>query len=119
MKFNRCPGHPLDSHPPEARKGFAIVATDNGMEWIEERLQSLVNSCHPFTTIVVENGSMDSTLALVGTFSDVICLPQDRNLGFGRAGSIGSLEALEAGAEYVFLLALHAKHHPDPESGTE
>ena len=114
MKFNRCPGDPEDSYPPAARKVFAVVVTHNGTEWIEECLQSLVNGCHPFTTIVVDNGSMDSTLTLVGTFPDVICLPQDRNLGFGRANNIGIHEALEAGAEYVFLLALHTEQLSRP-----
>jgi GT2 family glycosyltransferase len=40
--------------------------------------------------IVVDNGSTDGAVAAIQTtYPDVICLPQDRNLGFGRANNIG------------------------------
>lgn len=92
---------------------MAVVVTYNGAHWIQDCLQSLANSYHPVTTIVVDNGSTDDTLALVGTFPDVICLPQESNLGFGRANNIGIRVALDREAGWVFLLNQDARVEPE------
>lgn len=99
-------------YPQGTGEVTAIVATYNGADWIQDCLQSLANSHHPVTAIVVDNGSTDNTLALVGSFPDVICLPQATNLGFGRANNIGIREALDRQAQWVFLLNQDARVEP-------
>ena len=103
---------PVD-RPSSAGEVVAVVVTYNGADWIQDCLQSLANSHHPVTTIVVDNGSTDDSLTLVATFPDVICLPQKSNLGFGQANNIGIREALGRKARWVFLLNQDARVEPE------
>ena len=92
---------------------MAVVVTYNGAGWIRDCLQSLADSHHPVTTIVVDNGSTDSTLTLVSAFPDVICLPQKTNLGFGQANNTGIRLALSRQARWVLLLNQDARIEPE------
>ena len=100
-------------HPQTTNEVIAVVVTYNGAAWIQDCLQSLADSYHPVTAIVVDNGSTDDTLALVGAFPDVTSLPQGANLGFGRANNIGIRVALERKARWVFLLNQDARVEPE------
>ena len=67
--------------------------------------QSRLQSTYCVSIVVVDNkSSNDDTLSIVETFKDTVCLPQSENLGFGRANNIGISYALQADADYVFLL---------------
>lgn len=102
----------IDDCPLATKEVMAVVVTHNGAAWIQGCLHSLADSYHPVTAIVVDNGSTDDTLALVGAFPDVICLPQNANLGFGRANNIGIRLALERKARWVFMLNQDARVKP-------
>jgi GT2 family glycosyltransferase len=91
----------------------AVVVTYNASPWIESCLESLMSSHHPVEVIVVDNASADETLSIVAKHIDMTCLPQDRNLGFGKANNIGMRMALQQGADFVFLLNQDARVAPE------
>lgn len=86
-------------------KIYAIVVTYNGEQWIEKCLSSLQESSIPVAVIAVDNCSTDNTVGMIRQkFSSVDVIETGKNLGFGRANNIGIKKALEAKADYVFLL---------------
>ena len=93
---------------------FAIVVTYNGMKWYDRCLGSLQQSTVPVKVVVVDNASTDgSTEYICQHFPEVILLPQNENLGFGKANNIGIKYALDHDADYVFLLNQDAWINPD------
>jgi GT2 family glycosyltransferase len=83
----------------------AIIVTYNGAYWIEKCLQSLENSSTKVDIIVVDNCSNDNTVELIiDRFPHVLLIQSEVNLGFGKANNLGILKALDAGADYFFLL---------------
>ncbi len=81
--------------------------------WIEKCLNSLRDSTLPTIPIVVDNASTDATRHFVPEhFPEAVWLPQDTNLGFGKANNIGMRYAFDNGADYVFLLNQDATVHP-------
>ena len=97
-------------------KIYTVIVTYNAMQrgWIDRCLQSLKASTVPLNPIVIDNCSTDGTREHVpATYSDVIWLPQDKNLGFGQANNIGIRYALEHNADYVLLLNQDAALAPD------
>ena len=92
---------------------FCIVVSFNAEKWIEQCLASLIASSIPVQILVVDNASTDGTAALVKRFPDVIYLPLNQNIGFGQANNRGIATALDAGADYVFLLNQDAYVYPD------
>ena len=88
-------------------KIYAIIVTYNAMQqgWIDRCLQNMQASTVPLKPIVIDNCSTDGTREHVPTtYSNVIWLPQDKNLGFGQANNVGIRYALEHQADYVLLL---------------
>lgn len=86
-------------------KVFALIVTYNGIDWMEECLNSLNKSSIDVKVIVVDNNSSDGTIQFIRQkFDKVILLEQDVNLGFGIANNIGISYSLNNGADYVFLL---------------
>lgn len=86
-------------------KIFVIIVTYNGMEWLPECLESILNSSVPATVIVVDNNSIDNSVAFIKEeYDSVILLKEKSNLGFGKANNIGMSYALKHGADFVFLL---------------
>lgn len=86
-------------------KIFVIIVTYNGMKWIEDCLNSVLNSAIPVTTIVIDNNSTDETVDCIkANFREVILLEQTTNLGFGKANNLGISYALKHDADFVFLL---------------
>lgn len=88
---------------------FIIIVAYNGLKWLKKCL----NSAYPYTIIVVDNNSTDSTINYIGeNFPEVILLTQKTNLGFGQANNLGIALALKEGANYVFLLNQDAYLEP-------
>lgn len=86
-------------------KIYTIVVTYNAMPWIDKCLQCLHESTITTIPILVDNLSTDETRSYIPTnYSDVIWLPQEKNIGFGQGNNIGIRYALEHGADYVLLL---------------
>ena len=92
---------------PEKQQVFVVIPTWNLRKVLIECLQSLLQSegiC--FKTIVVDNASTDGTPeAIQMNFKkDVTVLLSEHNLGFAGAINMGVKFALDAGAEYIFIL---------------
>lgn len=83
---------------------FAVIVTYNAGHLINQCLDSFTHSTYPVEVIVVDNASTDDTLEAVRCFRDVQCITLTENLGFGRANNIGIVQALNQGADYIFLL---------------
>lgn len=84
---------------------FAIIVTYNGSRWFEKCLLSLQKSTVPLRIVVIDNNSSDDTVSIIqNTFLDIELISSKKNLGFGAANNIGFKMALEANADYVFLL---------------
>ena len=93
---------------------FAVIVTYNGAAWIAGALQSLRDSRHASTAIVVDNASSDDTCAIVRRdFPDTVLIPAGTNLGFGRGNNLGIAHALQAGADAVLLLNQDAYVTPE------
>ena len=71
---------------------------------MDKNIQSLLNSQYPVEVIVADNDSTDNTVAIVEQYPRVTLLKMTSNLGFGKANDIGIRQALENGADYIFLL---------------
>ena len=88
-------------------KVFAVIVTYNAMrnDWIRKCLDSLDKSKMPVNAILIDNGSKDDTVTFVNNnYKNVVCLPQNKNLGFGQANNIGIKYAIDNKAAYVLLL---------------
>ena len=86
------------------KKVFVVIVTYNGAQWMDKNIQSLLNSQYPVEVIVADNDSTDNTVAIVEQYPRVTLLKMTSNLGFGKANDIGIRQALENGADYIFLL---------------
>lgn len=86
-------------------KIVTIVVTYNGIKWIDECLNSVLNSSIPIVLLVVDNNSSDGTVEYIkAIFPNVILLEQNINLGFGKANNLGISYAIKQNADFVFLL---------------
>lgn len=95
-------------------KVFVVIVTYNPMQWIERCFQSLRESVHPISTIVIDNNSTDGSRERIQTeFPEVDFIDLDMNLGFGAANNIGIKKAYDQGAEFIFLLNQDAWIEPD------
>ena len=86
---------------------YSVIVTYNAMRrnWISKCLGSLQQSTVPIVAVVVDNASSDGTgECIAADFPDAVWLPQEENLGFGRANNVGIKYALEHGADYILLL---------------
>lgn len=86
------------------KKVFVVIVTYNGAHWIDKNISSLLNSSYPVSIIVIDNNSSDDTVVRLQKYRQVVLIKSAENLGFGRANNIGISKALEADADYIFLL---------------
>lgn len=86
------------------KKVFVIIVTYNGARWIDKNITSLLESGYPVSIIAVDNKSTDNSVALLRQYPQVEVIETGANLGFGKANNIGMKKALDAGADYLFLL---------------
>ena len=92
---------------------YTIVVTYNGMPWLEKCLASLAASSVSTNLIIVDNGSTDGTPARIRElYPAILLLEPGENLGFGKANNLGIRVALDAGADFVFLLNQDAWAEP-------
>jgi GT2 family glycosyltransferase len=86
-------------------KVLVIIVSYNFEPWLERCLGSLRHSFYPVDTVVIDNGSTDQTIQRIRKdYPETRLLPQNKNLGFGRANNIGMQIALAEGYDFVFLL---------------
>ncbi|GBD25140.1 N-acetylglucosaminyl-diphospho-decaprenol L-rhamnosyltransferase [bacterium HR30] len=102
--------------PAETRPKVAVVVVNwNGNEDTLQCVESLERVDYPnVEIIVVDNGSrIDPTPVLQARFPTVKCLRLPRNLGFTGGNNAGIRYALDAGAQYVFVLNNDTVVEPD------
>jgi GT2 family glycosyltransferase len=83
-----------------------VVLAHNGLADTLECLSSLAQiHWSPLDVILVDNGSSDGTPGTVARrWPNVTVLAQRQNVGFAEGNNVGIRHALDAGADYVFLL---------------
>ncbi|GIW45852.1 MAG: glycosyl transferase [Candidatus Binatia bacterium] len=92
-----------------------VVVNWNGNDDTERCVESLLAVDYPnLEIIVVDNGSrQDPVPHLRERFPTVTCIRLPRNLGFTGGNNAGMRHALDAGAEYVFVLNNDTIVEPD------
>jgi GT2 family glycosyltransferase len=98
---------------PPSKKVCSVVVTHNGQQWIQNCLNSLLQSEYATEIVVVDNCSRDDTVHCVRGFPRVHLIALAENFGFGRANNLGIGKALADGADYIFLLNQDAEVDPD------
>ena len=88
-----------------------VIPNWNGEDLLKECIDSLlVQSYKEISISVVENGSIDSSLAILKSYGKKITvLKQKQNLGFAGGVNVGIRYAIEHGAEYIGLFNNDAK----------
>lgn len=92
---------------------YSIIVTYNGLKWIDNCLSSLKKSNIPINIIIIDNASSDDTLSYIeNNFNGIEIIKSDKNIGFGAANNIGIKQALNKGADYIFLINqdVYVKH---------
>lgn len=92
-----------------------IVLNWNGLKDTRECLASVaLLEYSNFEVMVVDNGSSDGSVAKIRSeFPQVILIENGRNLGYTGGNNIGIRQALERGADYVWLLNNDTAVEPD------
>lgn len=82
-----------------------VIVTFNSEKWIDKVLDSILKEGYINSTIIIDNGSVDTTLKIIEkSYSNVTLIKSKKNLGFAEANNIGIQKALELNKEFVFLL---------------
>jgi len=90
---------------PSLPKVFTILVTYNSTKWLDRVFDTLKAQGLLGHTIVVDNNSSDGTPDIISQkWPEVNLKCSTENLGFGAGNNLGISMALQAGADYVFLL---------------
>ncbi|MDL2271725.1 glycosyltransferase family 2 protein [Desulfovibrio sp. OttesenSCG-928-I05] len=82
-----------------------LTVTYNAKQWLPVCCHTRDALPENWRMVVVDNASTDGTTdAVEKDYPHVHLIRSRENLGFGRANNLGLREALESGADYVFLL---------------
>lgn len=97
---------------------YVLVINWNGREHLEECFDSLVAGVYPNARFVlIDNGSTDGSAEFVkqryGHDARVEVIRNGSNLGWSGGNNVGMERALDAGADYVFLLNNDTVTAPD------
>lgn len=91
-----------------------VVPNWNGADMIVECLRSLQEQSEAHTIIVVDNGSVDESVAIIERqFPEVDLVTLPKNTGFTGGVNTGIRRAMELDAKYVALFNNDATAHPD------
>ena len=82
---------------------LVVIVTYNASPYIERCLDCLGRSTCKHQVLIVDNGSSDNTLEILGKYPDVLVHESGRNLGFGQANNFGLEVFLKSSIPYVFL----------------
>ena len=86
-------------------KIYTVIVTYNAENWIEQCMQSLLQSSIQTEVVIVDNCSTDRTISLIyEKFGSAKLISSKENLGFGKANNIGIQHAIDYAADYIFLL---------------
>jgi len=92
------------------KKTWVVIVTYNAEKWIRNCINSINESTHRSSVVVVDNNSSDNTVEIISKeYSSCTLIKKNENKGFGYANNIGIRYSLENGADYVVLLNQDAK----------
>ena len=84
---------------------YVVIVTYNGMKWVDKCLHDVLQSDTNIKVVVIDNCSTDETVSFIKiNYPEIDLTETNENLGFGRANNIGIKKAINANADYVFLL---------------
>lgn len=89
------------SDPAPRAQAAVVVPNWNGAHLLPKCLESLLNQAIPTHVIVVENGSVDESLAVLERYPRVQVVRNETNLGFAGGVNSGFAAAIAAGYRYV------------------
>ncbi|MFZ2513776.1 MAG: glycosyltransferase family 2 protein [Candidatus Saccharimonadales bacterium] len=90
-----------------------IIPNWNGADLLRPCIDSLLAQSMACDVIVVENGSVDESDAILETYGEkIVVLKQEKNLGFAGGVNIGIRYAMEHGCEYIALFNNDAVAEP-------
>lgn len=83
-----------------------LVLNWNGWQDTLACLEALSRVCYPaFTTIVIDNGSTDESVAKISaSYPHIKLIESGGNIGFAAGNNVGIRQAMAEGFEYVWLL---------------
>jgi GT2 family glycosyltransferase len=96
-------GHtsPPNADPAPCAQAAVVVPNWNGAELLPKCVESLLNQAIPAHVIVVDNGSVDDSLAVLERYPRVQVVRNQTNLGFAGGVNTGFSAAIAAGYRYV------------------
>jgi len=95
-------------------KIFVILLNWNGKDDTLNCLKSLKQVTTAHQVIVVDNGSKDdSASAIRKEFPNITLIETGENLGYAEGNNVGIRHALQAEADYIFILNNDTKVEPD------
>lgn len=87
-----------------SEKVFVVVPNWNGEDWVAECIDSLLKQTYACNIVVIENGSVDNSIAILKKYGKKITiLEQPKNLGFAGGVNVGIRYALAHDATYIAL----------------
>lgn len=94
---------------------YIIILTYNGKKWIDNCLNSVLQTSYPrYKILVIDNASKDGSAEYItNKFPQVELLRNKKNYGFAEGNNIGMRYALKNGADYVVLLNQDTRVDPD------
>ena len=85
-------------------KTAIVIPNWNGIDVLPDCLDSLLAQTHKTEIIVVENGSVDGSGAMIKEkYPSITLLEEPKNLGFDGGVNVGIRYALDAGHDYIAL----------------
>jgi GT2 family glycosyltransferase len=89
----------------EAKKVYVVIPNWNGADRIRACLDSLKAQLRGHTVVVVDNGSVDSSVELIEKYyPEAVLIRHYKNKGFAGGVNAGIKHAIEHNAKYVALL---------------
>ena len=87
------------------REVYAIILNWNGKKFLKKCLSSVLKSTYRVSVVVVDNGSVDGSVAYIKKNYPQIAIIKNRdNLGWGVGNNKGIEYALRKGADAIFIL---------------
>ena len=93
------------SHTSLFKNTAVIIPTHNAIQHIKPCINSVLQHNPGIEIFIIDNHSKDGTIDQLKTFgSNINCIENRRNIGFGKAINQGILRGLGKGMDYFFIL---------------
>lgn len=92
-------------------KYCVIVPTYNNAKTLKKVLDGIVE--HTLDIIIINDGSIDNTAAILADYSELTVIHLDKNKGKGNAIRSGFKKALESGFDFAITIDSDGQHFPE------